>query len=278
MSDYTDSGFDSFLSRSIDDLPQATLDSQGPYSSQVRYDASQLSGAIGDTFKMGGIGLSGKDSTITLNDGQIVVNDTSANNSIVLSGSQTDYKNSNGNVVVREGILPDNSVGFRLEDNKGIGVAQFSRDINGVTTLRVAQANLEVSNATNDQLIFNSSQNIFKIVKKVPISLTYSHTATASEYHQTSVAHGLTYTPAFAAFHVIDPGMITYWSLSPAVGSRPNPSSLVGASGGFVISLCYAEVTVDATNVYLMVQTGGVEPTASYTFSATAYLLQETQT
>lgn len=68
MSDYTDSGYDSFLSRSIDDLPQANLDSTGPVSTQVRYDSSQVSGFLGDTFRFGGVGLEGKDNRMTLTD------------------------------------------------------------------------------------------------------------------------------------------------------------------------------------------------------------------
>ncbi len=144
--------------------------------------------------------------------------------------------------------------------------------------LFVSKPGIDVLTATADQLIFNSNQDTFKIVKIVPISLTYAHTSPASEYHQTSVAHGLSYVPAFLAFNTIDPGLITWWGLSPAVASRPNPSLLPGSAGGFAVFVCFAEVTVDATKVYLSVQTGGFEPTATYVFSATAYLLQETFT
>lgn len=66
---YLDAGFDSFLSRSIDDLSQTTLDSQGPQTTQIRYDSSAGSGAIGDTLRIGSINLNGVEGTITINDG-----------------------------------------------------------------------------------------------------------------------------------------------------------------------------------------------------------------
>jgi hypothetical protein len=138
--------------------------------------------------------------------------------------------------------------------------------------VKVAKTGFDANNASNSNLIFNSGQNIFKIFAKVPLSLTYSHTNPASEYHTTSTPHGLTYAPSFTASHTLDSGMVTWTGLVPFLGLRPNPSSLIGASGGFVVSFCYAEVSVDATNVYLMVQTGGLEPTNSYTFAATAYI------
>lgn len=52
--DYTSSGFDGFLSRSIDDLSQTNLDSAGPRSTAMRFDSAQLSGYLGDTFQAGG--------------------------------------------------------------------------------------------------------------------------------------------------------------------------------------------------------------------------------
>lgn len=47
MTDYTDSGFDKFMSRS--DEPQANLDSPAPQSSQIKYDFTQQSGKSGDS-------------------------------------------------------------------------------------------------------------------------------------------------------------------------------------------------------------------------------------
>lgn len=69
MSDYHDAGFDSFLSRSIDDTPQQTLDSQGPTTTQIRYDSAGITGALGDSIRLGRIYLNGSSGTIVMNDG-----------------------------------------------------------------------------------------------------------------------------------------------------------------------------------------------------------------
>lgn len=65
--DYTAAGLDSFLSRSIDNLTQDNLDSQGPISTAIRYDSAQISGFQGDTLQIGGIRIT--NSAIIMNDG-----------------------------------------------------------------------------------------------------------------------------------------------------------------------------------------------------------------
>lgn len=66
---YLDAGFDSFLSRSVDDLNQVTLDSTGPASRAVAFDRSQISGPMGDTMRIGNIRINGSDGNIVINDG-----------------------------------------------------------------------------------------------------------------------------------------------------------------------------------------------------------------
>lgn len=75
MGDYTESGFDGFLSRSIDNLSQVNLDSQGPVSTSQRFDSTQVSGMLGDTLQIGGILLDGANGKITITDssGNVVV-------------------------------------------------------------------------------------------------------------------------------------------------------------------------------------------------------------
>lgn len=80
--DYNASGFDNFLSRSVDDLNQANLDAAGPQSKNLRFDGAQISGALGDTFRVGNILIDGAHSRI-------------------------DILDDNGNVVVRMGELGD---------------------------------------------------------------------------------------------------------------------------------------------------------------------------
>ena len=67
--DYTTSGFDGFLSRSVDDLPQNNLDSAGPVSNSMAYDRNQVTGAIGNTIKVGNITIDGVKGRISIYDG-----------------------------------------------------------------------------------------------------------------------------------------------------------------------------------------------------------------
>lgn len=69
MADYSDSGFDSFLSRSIDATPQSNLDSVGPVSNEIRFDNAQTTGILGDTFRVGGISINGAEHNIIVSDG-----------------------------------------------------------------------------------------------------------------------------------------------------------------------------------------------------------------
>lgn len=68
--DYTSSGFDGFLSRSIDDLSQTNLDSAGPRSTAMRFDSAQMTGALGDKVRIGSIILDGITGRISIYDGQ----------------------------------------------------------------------------------------------------------------------------------------------------------------------------------------------------------------
>ena len=65
--DYTQAGFDNFLSRSVDDLSQTNLDSAGPQTTAMRYDSAQVSGLLGDTLQIGSVRINR--TNITMDDG-----------------------------------------------------------------------------------------------------------------------------------------------------------------------------------------------------------------
>ncbi len=66
---YQDSGFDKFLSRSIDDLSQSNLSVGGPVSQSIAYDRNQVSGQLGDIIRIGSIQLDGRKGRISIYDG-----------------------------------------------------------------------------------------------------------------------------------------------------------------------------------------------------------------
>lgn len=67
--DLTDSGFDGFISRSVDQTPQINLDSPAPSNNAIAFDRNQVDGMLGDTLTIGNIKLNGADGTIILSDG-----------------------------------------------------------------------------------------------------------------------------------------------------------------------------------------------------------------
>lgn len=79
--DYTNSGFDKFLSRGDTPNLGGTLDQAVPNNS-VPFDRQQVTGPLGDTFRIGNILLDGRS-------GQIAINDNNNNKRIIL-GTQSD--------------------------------------------------------------------------------------------------------------------------------------------------------------------------------------------
>lgn len=77
---YETAGFDGFLSKSIDDLTQVTLDSPGPQSTAIPFDRGQQSGSLGNSIMIGHINLDGSTGRITIDDG---------NNDFLLMGQDT---------------------------------------------------------------------------------------------------------------------------------------------------------------------------------------------
>lgn len=269
---YTDAGFDSFLSRSIDNLPQANLDSQGPQSTAIRYDSSQLTGAIGDSFNLGGIKLSGKDNAVTLNDGALNVNDSSTGTSMQASSGNITYYDSQGRLVVQEGNLPRGATGIRIVDANQIGIAQFGRNADGTTTLKIARDGFEVNQALDSQLVFNSAQNVFKIKTTGSTSFAVGSLTTGATATKV-ISHGLGVVPAIVAFvNGTGSSYLTtgrYYSITTVIP--------VSVGGVFEAGIQYW-FEVDTSNIYFHVSNytslSPVTDIGTATFKY--YILQET--
>ena len=238
---YEDSGLDKFLSRSVDKL--ATVP-----SSQIRFDSAQISGAIGDAFRMRNILMEGK------------------------AGKQT-YFDDDGNPVITQGQLDDQAFGLRVLDTSGVNIAQFGRFPDGSTALKIAKSGYDVTSALNDQLIFNSSQNIFKIVSS-GTAITTNATATAAAANFASgsttvtIAHGLSFIPTVIAF-------IQDTDYTPN-RFRSLPWTTYANVSGTVCNWITYSVDADASNIYLLsscVATGGTANTGNKTIKF--FLLQE---
>jgi len=140
--------------------------------------------------------------------------------------------------------------------------------------LKVSKAGFDVNTATADQLIFNSSQNTFKIVSKGTATISSfvvgspGATNFTSGETTTTVAHGLSYTPAILAF-LGDVG---------TNNSLPYSYALSTGGGGKSVAWTNVGVAIDSTNIYFrssVMLTGAFGFTSS-AFNVVYYLLQET--
>jgi len=93
--------------------------------------------------------------------------------------------------------------------------------------IKVSRPGFDVLSASDSNTVLNSNLNTFKICRMV-------HFTAAG-----SVAHGLTYPPAFIAFK----------ELNDQFGIITDADELVGAEGGYLFG-GVSYVSVDSTNVY----------------------------
>lgn len=104
-----------------------------------------------------------------------------------------------------------------FKDDTGDRRVLFGKGEDGFYGLKVSKPGYDVHTAADEDLIFNSSQNIFKIVGTYDItSPSYTTAVVAAgdvglDVSATSVAHGLSFIPALVAY-IADSG--TYYPLN----------------------------------------------------------------
>ena len=130
--------------------------------------------------------------------------------------------------------------------------------------LKVSKPGYDVYTATDSQLIFNSAQNVFKIVSTATVSIT----ASATSNNVTTISHGLSYVPIIVAF--LNAGLAGGAVRTPL----PTWTTLNRDDINHVVNFrTWINAEVDATNVYI----DFINSTASTVgpLSITYYLLQE---
>lgn len=171
------------------------------------------------------------------------------------TGAYTSTKN--GTVLVNDGTYNRVALGLLTS---GVYGMKISKPYNDVTT------------ATDANLIFNSSQNSFKIVKiltgTIPAtSVSIGAGASGSDFKFITIPHGLSYVPAVLAF------------MYDGFNMTPLPYTNNGTTTQGLLTLNYS-ATADSTNVYVNAKTTIYSTLASSASSATAdvkiYVLQET--
>jgi hypothetical protein len=199
---------------------------------------------------------------------------------VQMQGNRVDIVDDDNALVATYGQQPDGTINLRFYDNNEIPVAQFGRFSDGSTALKVAKANQDVSTAPDSQLIFNSSQDIFKIVGSgtVALSGSYSHGTGSQNLTIASqfVPHNLGYIPAIQVF-AFDSGNNRYKPVSS--GSLATDNVGIGFSATYQFAFI-RNFNADANNLYFEIDYKAYlgAGTTSGPFSETYkyYLLQET--
>lgn len=152
-------------------------------------------------------------------------------------------------------IVPDSSFPRVLLGNQLSGGVNFYG-------MKVSKEGYDVNTATDDQLVFNSSQNVFKIVSSGTIQETLPG---STGFISKSAAHGLGYTPLIIAF-------------IPAGGSNYLTTPFLQFDSTSGINIEQTRVEVDSTNVYLKLYapSSGSFYASGFTRQAKYYLLRET--
>lgn len=125
--------------------------------------------------------------------------------------------------------------------------------------MKVAKDGYDATTATNDQLVFNSEQNVFKIVSKGTATIG---AVGASAIGSTTITHGLGYIPAVLAYQTDGTNYFTVPFTSFVSG---------GANDGKMSLNVY--VIANSTQVTFYAVTSSFGSTSGLTFSY--YLMQE---
>lgn len=156
--------------------------------------------------------------------------------------------------------------------------------------LFVSKSGIDVTQANDSQLIFNSSQDIFKIVAKGSINIPAFTTGTGGiNYSAISVPHNQLFTPivnVFARGSILDSSLSlvasSYIPLPIYISGGTGRGGIIGSyyflSIGGTFYSCSIVFAVDATNIYFEAacntSTGSADTILSIPISY--YIMQET--
>jgi hypothetical protein len=134
-----------------------------------------------------------------------------------------------------------------FKDDQGVRRVLLGKGADGFYGLKVSQTGNDVYSAADDDLIFNSDQNMFKIVKTGTLTVPQVNPMLAGERYTASEAHGLSYVPAFMGF-VTPIALVTTWegAASTSKFSLPYFPPFFGTNGFSI----YARLRTDTTSVY----------------------------
>lgn len=158
----------------------------------------------------------------------------------------------------------------------------------GTYGLRVSQSGVDVGTATNSQLIFNSNQDVFKIVSKGTTTIPgFSFTPGNSGYSSVTVTHGLSFTPLAEVYvqgKLLNSSLALVASSYVPLPITASADSIMSyyftgnAGNNYPLTILFA---IDSTNLYIeaMYSNPGVGVNGSVNSIPVSYFfLQETAT
>lgn len=150
-----------------------------------------------------------------------------------------------------------------FKDDTGTRRVLLGKGADGFYGLKVSKEGEDVYTAANDQLVFNSDNNVFKIVKTDTVTLPLDYSDGSTTW---TIPHNLGFVPTYEVYLLY--GSTRYqlpFINSFVVGTPPSadvvPSVIVNASA-------------DSTNLYITWNEGGSTGVVEQTFRY--YLRQET--
>jgi hypothetical protein len=180
--------------------------------------------------------------------------------------------------VITLGRQNDGTYGMTMNDSANARLL-IGPDSGGNIAVKVSKVGYDAATATNDQLIFNSQQDVFKIVAKYTVSFTVTCGAFGEANTIFSVTHNLGYLPLY-----IGSANITTNTVSGVTGIYPLPYFMpAGANNGTgnnIWGFLAAVVpwTVSTTQIQFEAVVGSQNASGqTLAGSVTVYVLQETQ-
>lgn len=174
-------------------------------------------------------------------------------------------------------ITKDSNI-IAFDGSHNIGL--FGFDNTGTMVVKVAKSGFDADTAGNANLIFNSQQDMLKIVSNGMQTATIPSDSTSSTSKTTTltIAHGLSFTPILLAFIVDFRGGYTPLPSFKSIGTLQRNFS--SPNNGIVLALNqFIHGATDGTNIYFYNDFANDSYPSTYSTSATVvnyYLLQET--